>query len=376
MMATISPWSTMTRQPFGLMDGERLRNLSSEKNTQNGKTRLLQPFLFSLLTCEIAIFTPPTTNLKRRYEAPSLDEVKLENVDPSILASPTKKHKVGLQETTTTNIVKSLLARQIRSPRRSDVKSTRSQGIILGQAPTTPVNSTPSPTNIVSAPAVAGRSPQSKRVGILSRRRMSASPFMRVNPPFFPSNGVNDDLPLSIDAALSGTVPAPKPTTRSFKRAKPEDFCTLEESKPKGWMFDIYEESEMMQLENVVCHQACNLDISDDEGAAKAKADKGKENIPPSDLLSAEVSTGMSALRNDEPRTPLAELEASKFYAEGCDASSYFLVPEDESADNEADKLNVDPAKVEVVSAPAVEIWESESATYGGVSYGLDEEEL
>lgn len=143
-------------------------------------------------------------------------------------------------------------------------------------------------------------------------------------------------------------------------------------------MFHIYEESEQTQLENVVFHQACNLDISDDESAAKMKSDIGKENIPPSDALSAslEISTGMSALTNDEPRTPLAELEASKFYAEGCDASSYFLVPEDDSVDPEADKLNIDPAKVDVASAPAVEIWESESVPHGGVFYSLDEEEL
>lgn len=179
----------------------------------------------------------------------------------------------------------------------------------------------------------------------------------------------------SIDAALSGTAPSrPHPT----RKVKPEDFCTLEESKPKGWVFDVYEESETMQLETVVFNSASHLDISDDESAAKMKADIGKENIPPpNDFLSASVlEVPSSASRNhilDEPRTPLGDLEASQFYAEGCDGSSHFLVPEEESAEKDGDKLFIEPAKVQFASAPVVEIWDSESAKLAGV---FDEEEL
>ena len=109
-------------------------------------------------------------------------------------------------------------------------------------------------------------------------------------------------------------------------------------------MFDIYEESEDIQMQNVVFHQACNLDISDDESLAKVKADRGKENIPPGDVLAAslpeittEVPVSRKNLMTDEPRTPLGDLEASDFYAEGCDASSYIMVPgEDGKDENEA----------------------------------------
>lgn len=381
----------------------------------------------------------PATNLKRRFEAPTFDDVDSENVDPSIFCSPTKKNKIGLQDTyetsnpaklmfnTTTNTLKSSLARQIRSPRRSDSIAARSQGIKLGEPPATPVHQTtcPTPRNIDSAPAVAGRSPKSKRVGILSRRRMTTSPFMRVNPPSFPSNGIQGGLPFSIDAALSGTVPSYRPSPVQAKVIQPQEFCTLEESMPKGWMFDIYEESEEIQEQNVVLHRACNLDISDDESLAKIKADRGKENIPPGDPSSAsllEITTDIPASRKnmmtDEPRTPLGDLEASEFYADGCDASSYIIVPGENSTDKDADKPNVDPEpkevhsppqalapelddgwksllaqveaskqhhhpsdlydsylldKAEIASVPTVEIWESESAKDEDESHGFDQ---
>lgn len=380
----------------------------------------------------------PAANLKRRYEAPSFDDVDSENVDPSIFYSPTKKNKVELQDryqppnatkfvvNTSPNTMKSSLARQIRSPRRSDPISTRSQGNKLGEAPTTPVYpaSSPTPRNIDSAPAVAGRSPKSKRIGILSRRRMTTSPFTRVNPPSFSGNGIQGGLPFSIDAALSGTVPSYRPNPVQAKEVQPKEFCTLEESIPKGWMFDIYEETEEMQEQNVVVHRACNLDISDDESVAEVKADRGKENIPPCDGLSTsltEITTSIPASRKnmmtDEPRTPLGDLETSDFYAEDCDASSYIIIQGESSTDQDADKPNVGPEpkeahpsprllapeladgwksllaqveaskqihpssdfyhshsldKVEIGSAPTVEIWESESAKDEDEPHGLD----
>ena len=323
--------------------------------------------------------------------------------------------------------MKSSMARQIRSPRRSDPTSMKSQGNTIGEGPTTPAHPTacPTPRNIDSAPAVAGRSPKSKRIGILSRRRMTTSPFTRINPPSFSGSGIQGGLPFSIDAALSGTVPSYRPCPLPAKEIQPKEFCTLEESIPKGWIFDIYEETEEMQEQNIVVHRACNLDISDDESLAKIKADRGKENVPPSDGLSAglpEITTGIPASRKnmmtDEPRTPLGDLEASEFYAEGCDASSYIIVPGDNSAEQNTEKPNVDPepkgahssrqahapelddgwksllAQVEAskqhqsssefhpahsldkdvtASNPAVEIWESESAKDEDELHGLDQ---
>lgn len=392
-----------------------------------------------MLIPALAISTLPSTGLKRRYEAPIFEDVDSENVNPSASCSPTKKNKIGLQESlqpfkasnfvinSSANTMRSSLDRPVRSARRSDPIATRSHQQMLGETPTTPVHSiTPlTPRNIDSAPAVAGRSPKSKRVGILSRRRVTASPFTRVNPPSFFNNGIQGGLPFSIDAALSGTVPSYRANPVQVKEVKPKEIPTLEESIPQGWIFDIYEETEEMQEQNVVVHRACNLDISDDESIAGVRADTGKENIPPSDTLSTglpEITTAIPASRKnmmtDEPRTPLGDLEASDFYAEGCDASSYIIIPGESSIDRSGDKSNIDPepkedcslpqlhvpeladgwknllsqleaskqpslssnlydsnflGKVEMGSIPTVEIWESESAKDEDEAHGLDQ---
>ncbi len=392
------------------------------------------------MTHEAALPASTSVNLKRRHEAPSFDDVDSENIDPSNFCSPSKKNKTGLQDSfqppkaahfvlnaSASTTTKQSLGRQIRSTHRSDATSVGWQGLKLGETPKTPLHSVtpPTPRLIDSAPAAAGRSPKSKRIGILSRRRMTASPFTRVNPPSFASNGVGGGLPFSIDAALSGTVPSYKPAPVQAKEVQHKEFPTLEESVPQGWMFDIYEETEEMQEQNVVVHRACNLDISDDESNAGVKADRGKENIPPGEGLftgPAEITTVMPASRKnmmtDEARTPLGDLEASDFYAEGCDASSYIMIPgegnpteqvEDKQINDAEPKLEhlltqphahefadgwkglpgqVESSKqydssglshspfqgqVELDTPPTVEIWESESAKDEDEKQGLDQ---
>jgi hypothetical protein len=365
-------------------------------------------------------------NLKRRYEIPTFDDVDSENVDPLAFCSPAKKNKTGFSDsfqppkaskfvlnTSGLDSMKSSLGRPTRSARQSGPSPTLSQRLKLGETATTPTSSiiSPTPRHVDSAPAAAGRSPKGKRIGILSRRRMTASPFTRVNPPSFSGNGIDGGLPFSIDAALSGTVPSYKAKPVQAKEILSRDFPNLEDSIPKGWMFDIYEETEEIQEQNVVVHRACNLDISDDESIASVKADRGKENIPPCDALSTtpEITTAVPASRKnmmtDEPRTPLGDLETSDFYAEGCDATSYIIIPDEKLTEQTADKPIIDPepkkdhsllltgipdvsdgwkcflAQVEaskqrnspsdlnphsladqIRSAPTVEIWESESA--------------
>lgn len=90
------------------------------------------------------------------------------------------------------------------------------------------------------------------------------------------------------------------------------------------------------------------LEISDEESKGSCfdgneKTDKGKENVDPNEML---VSTGpvtrsaaaaVAAIeaptekdnKIEEPRTPLGDLNASEFYAEGLDATSVVLVHED-----------------------------------------------
>ena len=153
-MATLSPQSSIARQPFGLLDGGRLRNLSNVKNTQNGIicplwSRLNHGWCFAHYSCvlipALAISTLPSTSLKRRYEAPIFEDVDSENVDPSVSCSPTKKNKIGLQESfqpskaskfvmnSSANMMKSSLDRPVRSVRRSDPIATRSHQQKLGE---------------------------------------------------------------------------------------------------------------------------------------------------------------------------------------------------------------------------------------------------
>ena len=192
--------------------------------------------------------------------------------------------------------------------------------------------STPTPTlntnfksdTPVSAPAAAGRSPARSKRQIIQPRK-------RFNPPAFCAKPPS----LSISAALSGTL--------AHKKAK--KVRTIEDSKPKSWLFDIFEETEAQQDYTVnewtMTQSACILDISDDEGKAQERADRGKENIPPSEFAdiptvlsgrkssSAKVTTSRKDMMTDEPRTPLSDLNPTDYYADGLDATSVVLVSED-----------------------------------------------
>jgi hypothetical protein len=188
----------------------------------------------------------------------------------------------------------------------------------------TPSNSISLP---ISAPAAAGRSPKAKnRVGILNRRRTTSTPFKRIDPPVFTKPTSNGGF--SIAAALSSTTPS--------YVAKSAPIRTIEESMPKSWMFEIHEDTEYDELNNLLGHSTQTLDISDDESKAEDKNDRGKENVPPAELafVAAAPSTHNQVTRKDmmtdEPRAPLGDLKASNFYAEGCDESSYFVYPPDE----------------------------------------------
>lgn len=182
-----------------------------------------------------------------------------------------------------------------------------------------------------SAPAPAGRSPKNKRIGILSRRRMTTSPYTRVNPPSSSAGQSTSGLPFSIDAALAGTVPKYKSKS----------------THGKGWQFDIHEDTKDAELTNLLNHSTDILDISDDEGSS-SKCDKdNKENIPPIDgpaaVASATQVTATTSRRDmmtDDIREPLGNLDAKDFYAEGCDESSCIVVAAEDSSEQIVDKLS------------------------------------
>jgi hypothetical protein len=114
-----------------------------------------------------------------------------------------------------------------------------------------------------------------------------------------------------------------------------------------SWCFDIHEDTPEQEMTNLLQHGTCTLDISsDEESESRAKRDRAegrdKENIPPPEDVSQTSSargasgSGVEAVEIDEDvlllkgRGPLAEMNVTDFYAEGCDSSSVFIVPADE----------------------------------------------
>ena len=294
----------------------------------------------AIVNITIALPTTQPSSLKRN--APYEFDHDSENIDPSIFMSPNKKSKninidfakpnkashFILTNASTT----SAMNRPIITPARLQKSKA--------EVPSTPIIPDRLPksrrTGASSAPTAAGRSPKNKRIGILSRRRVSSSPFTRVDPPSFSKDTARGGVPFSLDAALSSIAPPHKPP-------QPVEVPTLEESTPKSWMFDIYEDTKQEEAGNLMNHYTCTLDISsDDESRAAAKDDRGKENIPPVDGLaysSATVAFTRADMMTDEPRTPLGALNAMDFYAEGCDASSYIVIPAEKDVDGSNEKV-------------------------------------
>lgn len=122
-------------------------------------------------------------------------------------------------------------------------------------------------------------------------------------------------------------------------------------------MFDIYEDNPEEESHNLLQHSfTCNLDISDDEG--RSKDGRGKENIPPLDyVVSANANRHISRndMMTDEPRTPLGDLEASQYYAEGCDESSAFIIPDEKvyEENSATSEVNVTTSKVDTTEVTA-----------------------
>lgn len=288
---------------------------------------------------------PNPLSLKRRYEPSQYDELDSENLDPGIFGSPTKKNKT-VETFKPSKFRLNTISRPIhamKSPlgKPLHVETPAPAGSLKRKSTDTITPEDGGKSSKVarqteSAPVPSGRSPKSKRIGILSRRRMSSSPFTRVNPPSY--SDTQHDLPFSIDAALSGTV-------SSYKKK----IKQLDGSVPNAWVFDIYENTEEETNDIILEHSALVLDISDDEGINNVKNGRGKENIPPSDAVSAmapvaTVPVSRKNMMTDEPRTPLGDLNASEFYAEGCDANSFIEIPAENSEEADVEKADVEQA--------------------------------
>ena len=263
------------------------------------------------MTSQVALASTAPSVLKRHAPADFNDDDS-ENIDPLVFSTSSKKGRTfdfDIMKSNETPLFAPVPAAPAQYVERAQAagqkrKAENSEDVA------TPAASMKRRAEPYSAPAPAGRSPKHKRIGILSRRRMTT----RVNPPASSADESTSALPFSIDAALSGTVPK----------------STLNSKAPfgKGWHFDIHEDSKDDEDANLMQHSTCTLDISDDESNS-LKGDKdNKENIPPMDGPAAmtpntQVITTRRDVMTDDAREPLGNLKAEEFYAEGCDASSF-----------------------------------------------------
>lgn len=134
--------------------------------------------------------------------------------------------------------------------------------------------------------------------------------------------------------------------------ATPTPVSTVDESMPKGWFFEIHEDTPEQEATNLMEHSATVLDISsdDDVETKRRNEDRGKENVPPPDFCPLQTRPQLTAdsmdtaeeaqvehvklprLRKiaqdamEEDRSPLGDLPAADFYGEGLDATSYVTV--------------------------------------------------
>lgn len=275
----------------------------------------------------IAITPSPAQSLKRR--APSPENSDSENIDPFQIDLSSKRKRAAFDDDVS-------LAKQPRLETRivSNVK-TYTPPAPVRQSETVKTGTTP-----LSAPPAAGRSPTR-----LHNRYDKSQSKRRFVPPSLKTSSPS----ISIAAALRGTLAHKRST-------KPKKTVTvLEDAKPKSWFFDIFEESEEQQnyrmSEWTMTQSSAALEISDDEDKGSCcedheKSDKGKENIDPNEMF---VTTGASTRATAtttptetadqkeskavEPRTPLGDLYAADFYAEGLDATSVVLVHDDSRED-------------------------------------------
>ncbi|KAI1952717.1 hypothetical protein LOZ12_002284 [Ophidiomyces ophidiicola] len=293
MAAVSRPNSPASRRPFAALGEARLRAVDSMKNRQNG------------LRASV---------VKRPLDV--ADSCDTENMDPLLMESPTKRQRNRGDIDTWTPKEKTHFA----------ISS-------LNLSPPTKLSPAPLRTKAVSttrpAPlrAAAGRSPKSKVAKAFARR---GSGFCRVDPPSFPKHHVSS-APFSISDALSGTF-----TVSSLKMGKA--MPSGGKHRRKAWDFEIHVDTEQEEMANLMEHSTCVLDISDDENKSK-KDERGKENIPPSDITSELTPANVSSMVASQPetvemtdgsRSPLGELNLKDFIPNGEDISPA-IVNDDEA---------------------------------------------
>ena len=300
---------------------------------------------------QVAITPSSAPSLKRRAPSPELSDS--ENIDPYIFESNTKRKRAAFEDDVSLAKQPRIFTKVVPATTQTYIPPTTIQSYTPRLDSVSKSTRTP-----FSAPAAAGRSPTRAR-----GRIEKAQPRRRFAPPTLGSLSPS----LSITAALKGTL-AHKKATRTKKTS------TLDEAKPNSWSFDIFEESEEQQdyrmSEWTMTQSSAALEISDDEGKSKTsdgtleKGDRGKENVDPNEMFvsSAPVTRAVAAAaaaakdeaKIEEPRTPLGDLNAAKFYGEGLDATSVVLVHDDVPQETPGEEEAPAEVQEEQVSAPSV----------------------
>ncbi|KAI4217750.1 MAG: hypothetical protein LQ349_009046 [Xanthoria aureola] len=195
----------------------------------------------------------------------------------------------------------------------------------------------------------SAKSPVTKNVkcqGIAARYRLGSKRIVRVEP-----HATNTEAPVSINAALAGTAPIMGAKTgkatpmvsipplnmakaNAARRAAKKQLG-MGENGHKGHYFRIHEDTPDEEMAILMEHHTNTLDISDDEGRGKYRDDDDKENVPPPGMPASAVRRAVRRvarkdMMTEEVRSPLGHLEASLYYAAGCDAASVINAPQEE----------------------------------------------
>ena len=297
-----------------------------------------------IVDSEPALPTKPVSSLKQ-YDSSAFGNDDSENIDPSLLFSPSKGKGLGVQAdndvcaphfsltTSKTSSIKE--APQNLGHKRKAEDSLPTENVRIKRR-----------TDPLALPvAPIGRLPPRKYAGLLSRRRTAVT---RIDPP-----GSSSQVPFSLGAALAGTVP----------------LKTKKKVSKKGWDFKIYEDSPQDEMANLMEHSTCILDISDEESRRSPKGGDrdNKENIPPVNYQSGhDLPKHPCDSMSEDTRTPLGDLDAKNFYADGCDATSAFLVDQDDGDDSAEksqakrgeDHVSSPTSKTEIAHTSAQDGWD------------------
>ncbi|KAL8993214.1 MAG: hypothetical protein Q9169_006511 [Polycauliona sp. 2 TL-2023] len=198
------------------------------------------------------------------------------------------------------------------------------------------------PKEALAKSSVTNIGKNAKYPGIAARHRLGSKRVVRVEPLVYNQT----EAPVSINAALAGTAAmGAKPgKVTGMTSALPLDMAKVKavrhaakarlglgEKGRKGHFFTIHEDTPDEEMAILMEHHTNTLDISDDEGRGKYRDDDDKENICPAGVPASAVRrVARKDMMTEEVRAPLGHLEASLYYAAGCDASSVIHAPQEE----------------------------------------------